>query len=176
TPPHIRLSEHTRKHREASTDGFTFYEGYLSRPHFLPLYGALRGQFIRDIEGISLYGEERVYIQWLFRKKYNWKEKALDMYRSYLEGNEYPSSSKIGRVLQEKTLSVLNKIASFSPSPEYIEEVEEKLLSDGFQFQLRVAMQTSREEVIKSSILNALTQYDAYNSIRLFKQTHNKAV
>lgn len=176
TPPHIRLSEHTRKHREASTDGFTFYEGYLSRPHFLPLYGALRGQFIRDIEEISLYGEERVYIQWLFRKKYNWKEKALDMYRSYLEGNEYPSSSKIGRVLQEKTLSVLNRIASFSPSPEYIEEVEEKLLSDGFQFQLRVAMQTSREEVIKSSILNALTQYDAYNSIRLFKQTHNKAV
>ncbi|AYJ75421.1 FtsK/SpoIIIE protein [Bacillus phage BSP21] len=172
TPPHVRLGEDASSFRESSVRGFTFYEGYLSRPHFLPLYGANKGQFLSDLEDIALYNGERLCIQLLFKKKFHWKEKALDMYASYLEGNDYPASSRIGRLIQEKTLSVLNRVASFESVNEYVPEVEEKLLSDGFQFQMRVAMHSEREDYLKSRVTQVLRAYDSHNSIRLYKQKH----
>lgn len=174
TPPHVRLGEDASSFRESSVSGFTFYEGYLSRPHFLPLYGANKGQFLSDLEDIALYNGERLCIQLLFKKKFHWKEKALDMYASYLEGNDYPASFRIGRFMQEKTLSVLNRIASFESVNEYVPEVEEKLLSDGFQFQMRVAMQSEREDYLKSRVTQVLRTYDSHNSIRLYKQKHKQ--
>ncbi|AYJ74200.1 FtsK/SpoIIIE protein [Bacillus phage BSP15] len=174
TPPHVRLGEDASSFRESSVRGFTFYEGYLSRPHFLPLYGANKGQFLSDLEDIALYNGERLCIQLLFKKKFHWKEKALDMYASYLEGNDYPASSRIGRLIQEKTLSVLNRVASFESVNEYVPEVEEKLLSDGFQFQMRVAMQSEREDYLKSRVTQVLRAYDSHNSIRLYKQKHKQ--
>ncbi|AYJ75823.1 FtsK/SpoIIIE protein [Bacillus phage BSP18] len=174
TPPHVRLGEDASSFRESSVSGFTFYEGYLSRPHFLPLYGANKGQFLSDLEDIALYNGERLCIQLLFKKKFHWKEKALDMYASYLEGNDYPASSRIGRLIQEKTLSVLNLVASFESVNEYVPEVEEKLLSEGFQFQMRVAMQSEREDYLKSRVTQVLRAYDSHNSIRLYKQKHKQ--
>ncbi|AYJ75277.1 putative FtsK/SpoIIIE protein [Bacillus phage BSP36] len=174
TPPHVRLGEDASSFRESSVSGFTFYEGYLSRPHFLPLYGANKGQFLSDLEDIALYNGERLCIQLLFKKKFHWKEKALDMYASYLEGNDYPASFRIGRFIQEKTLSVLNRVASFESVNEYVPEVEEKLLSDGFQFQMRVAMQSEREDYLKSRVTQVLRTYDSHNSIRLYKQKHKQ--
>ncbi|QZA69872.1 FtsK-like translocase [Bacillus phage 043JT007] len=174
TPPHVRLGEDASYFRESSVSGFTFYEGYLSRPHFLPLYGANKGQFLSDLADIALYNGERLCIQLLFKKKFHWKEKALEMYASYLEGNDYPASFKIGRFIQEKTLSVLNRVASLESVNEYVPEVEEKLLSDGFQFQIRVAMQSERESYLKDRLLQVLRTYDSHNSIRLYKQKHKQ--
>lgn len=174
TPPHVRVGEDASSFRESSVSGFTFYEGYLSRPYFLPLYGANKGQFLSDLEDIALYNGERLCIQLLFKKKFHWKEKALDMYASYLEGNNYPASFRIGRFIQEKTLSVLNRVASFESVNEYVPEVEEKLLSDGFQFQMRVAMQSEREDYLKSRVTQVLRTYDSHNSIRLYKQKHKQ--
>lgn len=174
TPPHVRLGEDATSYREASVKGFTFYEGYLSRPHFLPLYGALKGQFISDLADIALYNGEQLCVQLLFKKKFRWKDRALQMYASYLEGNDRPATFKIGRAIQNSTISLLNKIASFSSVNEYIQEVEDKLLSDGFQFQMRVAMNTEREEYLRSRLTQVLQAYDSHNSIRLHKQKHKQ--
>src|SRR6185312_13682987 len=97
---------------------------------------------------------ERLLIQWLFRKAANWKGKALGMYASYLRGNDYPLSFKTGRALQDRTLETINRIASIDTGREYIEEVERKILSEGFQFQLRIGIQSKSEENLVGQIEN----------------------
>ena len=75
-----------------------------------------------------------------FRRANNWKHDALGMYDSYLKGNDYPTSFKLGRVVQDKMLEALNTLSSIEMSRNYIEEVERKILSEGFQFQLLIGI------------------------------------
>lgn len=171
TPPHIRFSEYTdRSSRELVTEDLTYYEGYLSQPFFLPLYWSLNGDFLYDMDGLTEYLEkdEYVFMQWLFRKGFNWRDKAIDMYASYLVGNDYPIALNIGRAVQDRTLQALNRIASYNMSKDYIDEVDTKVLSKGFRFQLRVGVKSDRPEEIKEELESILTRYDSYNALRLF--------
>jgi DNA segregation ATPase FtsK/SpoIIIE, S-DNA-T family len=169
TPPYARLREHVSQHyREAPTEEFTAYGGYLSKPFFLPLYGALGGQLLNDIEEMVLPDRDKVCMQWLFRRKYNWKDKALEMYSSYLEGNDFPSGSRFARKLQDKTLGVLSKLMPFDPN-EYLEAVEEKILSEAFQFQLRVAIKSDQQKKILEQLMEIFKKYDSHNSLKLYR-------
>jgi DNA segregation ATPase FtsK/SpoIIIE, S-DNA-T family len=168
SPPYVRLRDDVR-YREPITEDFEVYEGYLSRPFFLPLYEEMDGELIDDLEELKVAAGERVCIQWLFRRASGWQVKAIDMYESYLDGNDSPVPFRIGRGFQDKTLRVLGKIMPFKPNP-YNEAAEAKILDDGFQFQLRVAIQSSRGG-IKQSIEQLLQKYDAHNSIKLYKHS-----
>jgi S-DNA-T family DNA segregation ATPase FtsK/SpoIIIE len=171
TPPHIRLDEQVdTSYREDSVEGFTFYEGYLSKPFFLPLYGALNGEFLNDMDDLTeiIKEDEEIFIQWLFRRGFDWKERAIEMYASYLDGNDYPMTASTARKFQEKTLDALNKVSQFNVRRDHIDEAEEKILNDGFRFQLRIGIKSDRADELKSVLEQILQQYDSYNAIRLF--------
>lgn len=179
TPPHIRFSEYSdRIDRKLHTDVFSFYEGHLSRPFFLPLYTAVNSNFLDaviDIANTLHLGKESMLIQWLFRKHPHWKEKAIDMYSSYLMGNEYPLTFSAGRLVQEKLIQVLNRLAAYPTEKPYIQEVEDKILDIGFRSQLSIGVESKRADDIIQRLGTALRQYDSYNAIRLEK-SFNKGI
>lgn len=174
TPPYIRLGEEARISRLADAEyPLTYYEGYLTEPHFLPIYDGLNGALMDDLKELEVDGN--ISIQWLFRKRLDdWKDTALAMYKSYLEGNESPAVSYISRAIQDRVLSALNKLSSFDTFKAYVDDVDGKLLDTGFQFQLLVAMQTEKDKVVAEQLETIFQRYDSHNSLRLFKLREKK--
>jgi S-DNA-T family DNA segregation ATPase FtsK/SpoIIIE len=168
TPPSIRIRPGTMD-RITIVDDFTFYEGYLSDPFFLPLYGELNGECVADIERIVLESGERICLQWLFRKKTINKIKTMDMYESYLMGNGIPVASPILRSLQESVLGMLNKISDTNTEREYNVAVEDKIASFCLQFQLKVGIRSNRQKELKEEINEILSQYNDCNTLRIGK-------
>lgn len=172
TPPYIRLGLQIPDSSIIYDDKeLTVYEGYLVEPHFLPIYTGLTGELLDELEKLIIKKNDLVEMQWLFRRKSDsWKDSSIDMYGSYLEGNDYPFSSKLGRRIQDKVLGWLNKIGSFETKKEYVDEVETKLLSQGFQFQLRVLIQSNTPEAVKNQLEEVFKRYDSHNALRLYRQ------
>jgi len=165
TPPHIRLNK-KRYERDLQpfSDGFDWFEGYMSKPYFLPHSQAENGKFIDDLISLKdIFGDsEEIYVQILFRKDNSWKENVADLYDSYLNGNGNPSNLSIWRGLQNKA------IGKVSPTKlDYSEDVENKILSQGFQFELRVAMNVEAKEDAEDYINECLRQYDFHNAMRI---------
>lgn len=174
TPSFIRLSKYTSKSNNLpNLESSTLYEGYLYYPFFLPIYDNLDGEFIEQLESISniLNSTESIYMQWLFTKAFNWQDTAIDMYSSYILGNDDPLPFKVARKFQDGALRIFNKLASTKEIRDYIEDAERKIISEGFRFQLRVAIESSknRQEYLVSKIEDLFNQYAYYNTIRLNK-------
>jgi S-DNA-T family DNA segregation ATPase FtsK/SpoIIIE len=168
TPPSIRVRPGTMN-RIAIVDDYTFYEAYLSDPFFLPLYGGLQGECLADIERVILEPGERICLQWLLKKRSFDRMVALDMYESYLLGNGIPVASAIVRSLQESVLNALNKISNTDTEKEYSMDVEDKIASFCFQFQLRVGIRSNRQQELKEELNEILSQYNDQNTLRLYK-------
>jgi len=76
---------------------------------------------------------------------------VADLYDSYLKGNRQPSTLLTWRELQDK---VIRKV---SPTTiDYSEDVENKILSQGFQFELRIAMNIEAKEDAEDYINDCL--------------------
>lgn len=177
TPPYIRLGlEVPDTSIVDDEDTLTCYEGYLVEPYFLPLYGALNGELLNDLEKMEIADGEIVEMQWLFRKRIDegWKDKAIDMYESFLEGNEFPMESRLGRQLQNKVLRLLNTISAFDTNKPYIEEAEKKILGTGVQFQLRVLVSSDKPQELRDRLEDILRKYDSHNALRLCRQQHKR--
>lgn len=178
TPPHIRLSKETalfqREYIGEDTD-YQFYEGYLIKPFFLPILTDHNGLMLNYISKLAtvLEKDERVFIQFLIKREYNWKEKAIDMYESYLRGNDYPSKYSIFRNIQEKVLWNIT-LGNFKKR-DYIDEVEYKILDEGFRTQIRIGIQSNRNDRLLLKLEDVFRAYDFYNAIR-FDEYNNKNV
>jgi S-DNA-T family DNA segregation ATPase FtsK/SpoIIIE len=166
---------HVLRVRERPTEEFSFFEGYLSEAFFLPLKQGKNGLFIKELQELDLQEGEEVFVQWLVRRKYGWRDRAVDMYDSYLQGNEKPAWSSIGRKLQDKAVRVLGK-AFPEPLKPYIDEAEDKIKGEGFQFQCRVAIKSERVEDIIHYIQYALEEYTAFNTLKLGRSVDKKVV
>lgn len=171
TPPYIRLGDECRVARLVDTEeGLTYYEGYLVEPHFLPLYGALNGLLIDELGSMVLESGEAIALQWLFRRRLDdWKTRAVEMYSSFLEGNDDPFESRMVRKFQDKMLGFLNRVSGFTTERKYIEEVERKLLQVGFQFQLRVIVRSDNPDNLRDKLEGVFKKYDSYNALRLYR-------
>lgn len=172
TPPYIRLGlEVPDTSIVDDWDDITCYEGYLVEPHFLPLYGALNGALLDDLEKMTLEEGEVVELQWLLRRRGDdWKHTAFEMYSSFLHGNDDPFVSRNGRKIQDKVLGLLNRIASFETTRPYIDEVETKILAEGYQFQLRVVVQSDHPTAVRDRLEDIFKKYDSHNALRLYRQ------
>ncbi|AXU41201.1 DNA FtsK/SpoIIIE translocase [Bacillus phage BC01] len=174
TPSFLRLGEQKPSSESiviGCMQGLTYYEGYLVEPNFLPLYGAFNGFLLNALSEMYMKEDELVELQWLFRKRYDdWRTNAIDRYASYLEGNDYPLGSRFGRGFQDKMLKVLNKISSFDMARPYNQAVEEKIMDEVYQFQLRVVVHSEAPEDVRKRLELILSQYDSHNALRLYKR------
>ncbi|WP_226035640.1 FtsK/SpoIIIE domain-containing protein [Aquibacillus saliphilus] len=171
TPAHLLTNKNqtTVDTRGGQFESYNCFEGCLSSPYFLPLRIDLNGHFEKQINLLKeiVKKDEDIVILWLFKKKYQWKYNALDMYRSYLKGNDYPSTVPFVRNIQQKTIKGLDKLASFESNREYSEDVEQKILDKGFDSQLKVLVKSDRHKEITELIHLLLEKYDSHNRLRL---------
>lgn len=119
---------------------------------------------------------ERIVVQLIVKKMPGtlWREELLDMYTSYLRGNDNPFSLSMGRRLQEGVIELLGSLGNFENSKEYISEVEDKILDTGYEFKMVVGVMSKEPHDIIQRIKDALSKYNSYNSIGLYKtRTHD---
>ena len=161
--------------RDCPTEDFSFYEGYLSESFFFPLKPNKNGLFIQDMCELALQADEEVYVQWLLRRRYGLRDRAVDMYDSYLQGNDKPAWSALGRKVQDKAGRLFEKLQPDPPMLRpYVEEAEEKIQSEGFQFQLRIAIKSNRINDVLDYIRYSLEDYTATNTLKIRKSVDKK--
>ncbi|AEQ34361.1 FtsK/SpoIIIE-like protein [Bacillus phage Bastille] len=176
TPPQIRFDEtNVLPYRltllSRRTDDVYAYEGYLSRPSFLPLYGGMKGLFLKELLEIQVREDEVIEIQWLFKKYVDdWLMTSIDRYRSYLAGNDYPAGTKIGRRFQDKILHTINKLSSFDMARTYSEKVEQKIIGNVFKFKLGVTIRSKEPSTLVQQLESIFRKYDSHNSLSLYKR------
>ncbi|QDH49918.1 ATPase FtsK/SpoIIIE [Bacillus phage Beyonphe] len=176
TPPHIRFSEtNVLPYRltlvARHTDDLHAYEGYLSKPSFLPLYEGMSGLFLRELLEIQVGEDEALEIQWLFKRYIDsWLLTSIDRYKSYLSGNEYPAGSKIGRTFQDKILHAINKLSSFDMARTYSEKVEQKIVGKVYKFKLGITIRSKEPKRLLEQIESILRKYDSHNTVSLYKR------
>lgn len=174
SPSFLRQSDKMKNsYKDYLTGARGFYEGYLYQPFFLPICTTWNGEFIERFQSLSFFlkNNESIFIQWLFKKAFNWQEKAIEMYSSYLLGNDYPFTFRVGRKIQEKMINVMDKFGVSVDVREYIEEAEQKIVSNGYYFKLNIIVNSSmeREKQIIDRLGAVFDQYTYFNNIKLSK-------
>src|SRR5690606_27371162 len=103
---------HTDKEWQFNYKEVEVYQLVLNKHFFMPLDCE---KFIDLFEKISTLKNISVFTQVLICKRQdNWREVAIDVYDSYLDGNDSPIDNKLLRTIQDKTLKILNKLSSHS--------------------------------------------------------------
>ncbi|WP_341323434.1 FtsK/SpoIIIE domain-containing protein [Solibacillus sp. FSL H8-0523] len=150
------------------------YEGYLYEPFFLPLCTDFDGELIKRLQSLAfiLNDHESIFIQWLFKKaSYNWQDKAIQMYSSYILGNDQPLTSSFGRRIQDRMIHLMRRFGTSSEVRDYINEAEQKIISEGYCFKLNIIIDSSteRRKQIISSLEGLFNQYTYFNAIKISK-------
>lgn len=139
------------------------YSISLSKPSFLPLITDKSLSILNEMSKVS----PMTLIQFLFTiRQDQWQQNFISQYADYLKGNDYPAESKFGRVIQNKTLNVLNKISGFRQNERNcIKEIEQKILDKGFRFEFRVIT----SEDCFTQIEHILRKLDFFNQLIPYK-------
>ncbi|MGG4434575.1 FtsK/SpoIIIE domain-containing protein [Priestia megaterium] len=146
------------------------YNITLALPSFLPLYTQ---EVLSIIDDINLIANDQVNIftQFLFTKRMDdWRENAIYQYDSYLDGNDYPSDSRIVRKVQNKALNVLSKIDGSKKRREHIPQVEDKLLDHWFRFEFRIMFidySNEKDNTIMDELKEILKEANYFNHFEI---------
>ncbi|WP_425203638.1 FtsK/SpoIIIE domain-containing protein [Priestia megaterium] len=146
------------------------YNITLALPSFLPLYTQ---EVLSIIDDINLIANDQVNIftQFLFTKRMDdWRENAIYQYDSYLDGNDYPSDSRIVRKVQNKALNVLSKIDGSKKRREHIPQVEDKLLDHWFRFEFRIMFinySNEKDNTVMDELKEILKEANYFNHFEI---------
>lgn len=156
---------------------FETYEICLSDTSFLTLNTEVNRGLDYHLSNLSKFmlPNEKIVIQIAARKLLGngWREELLDMYSSYLRGNDSPLTSSIGRKVQEKAIGILGRLGNFELSKEYVDDVEDKILDTGYEFRIMMGILSREPSEIAERVVSALRVYDSYNSLRPHKIKHD---
>lgn len=146
------------------------YEIELENPSFLPLYTNSPINLFEFISNIEI-NHGSIFTQVLFNehKMSNWREKLIDQYEHYLQGNHSPSFNSHIRNLQTKFLSVVDKITNFDNSSTHIQEVEDKILQANYRMEIRFLIDSDEEKQIVDKIRDLLFTMKFFNEFVLYK-------
>jgi S-DNA-T family DNA segregation ATPase FtsK/SpoIIIE len=168
TPPYLRLD--TQPINKPIEDlPKNSYVIRLTQPSFMPLFSE------QPLQLFSRLQDKEIFIQFLFRKA-NSKQMLnfVDQYEDYLNGIDNPSYNKFLRKGQRKFLNLLEKFMEIEQK-ERISDVEEKILSDCYFFNIRLFYSLDINEI--QAILDELSYYNKFEIIaepNLYELTVNR--
>src|SRR5690554_6680191 len=94
------------------TSNIHCYDIVLSNQSFLPLYTEESTSLLQQFQLLQSHNSE-IYVQLLISKRSDmWQYELIEQYKSYLDGNDFPSTSKLGRKLQGKLLVLVDKLGN----------------------------------------------------------------
>lgn len=157
-----------------SLDDLHCYRIMLTKPSFLPLYTKEPFSLFQNLSLLHS-GSTEIFAQFLFTKRSDhWQTGLINQYESYLQGNDYPSKSKMGRKFQKGLLDVLDKMSGFESRRSKKEAIEQKILDHGFRFEIRLAIHTKNIAPIEAEIGELLKEKDFLNELCLIKTKGKK--
>jgi DNA segregation ATPase FtsK/SpoIIIE, S-DNA-T family len=161
----------TNKEWQFESDSIV-YELVLSKPNFLPLDTK---QYVNLFQSMSEF-ECPVFTQVLICKRQDqWREVAVDMYYSYLDGIDSPISNKTIRNVQSKVLNVLNKVSNYNVKRNEIEEVEQKILQHNYRVEVRfVLLEPQHQQQFEENVQKLLQKLNLFNEIVLKRVKKSK--
>jgi DNA segregation ATPase FtsK/SpoIIIE, S-DNA-T family len=153
-----------------SLDQIHCYSVELAYPSFLPI--KVDDSPLWD----DLFALKRdMFVQFLIYKgQNNEKRNWYDQYEHFIRGNDYPSNSKIGRTLQSKTLTLIDRLSGNEDKRKRVPQIERKLLDDGYRVSFRIMLHGEDVEIIEQEIQEILPQRDYFNELVLFKHKNKE--
>lgn len=154
------------------------FELELARPYFMPIKTGLNGFFEEYLNHINevLDEDEIIEIAFSFHKRTNWKDEAVEMYHSYLNGVEYPMANKHFRMLQESFINVKSNLLNKSYDKEYSQAIEDKITDVGYSICCRVNIESKRQDRLINLLQDIFNNYAFHNALRLkqckYKELH----
>lgn len=146
------------------------YNIILSQPSFLPLHTEDALNIIDDFNLIPTETTS-IFTQFLFTKRLDdWRDTAIKQYDSFLNGNDFPSESRLIRKIQNKTLNVLSKIDGGRKRREHIKQVDDKILDQGFRFEFRIMLidySGGRDKSVLNEIEEILKEANYFNHFEI---------
>lgn len=157
-----------------SANDLNCYSIVLSKPSFLPIYTDNITSLLQNLTLLPS-GDTEMFVQLLFSKRTDhWKNGMIDQYAAYLDGNDFPSNNRVGRSIQRSFLKILDKASGINPKREEIHEISQKILDEGYRFELRVVIHTENSIVFESELKDILSEYDFFNEMLLIKEKNKK--
>jgi S-DNA-T family DNA segregation ATPase FtsK/SpoIIIE len=149
-----------------------FYEITLKNELFLPLFCKNQLNFINFLKNINLGA---VFSQVLFTRRIDkWRNVAIEQYKEYLNGNDSPSSNKVIRSIQSK---IINVFSNLEVKRSQIEDIENKILSNGYRFEMRIILFNGRKKnEFENKINSLLGQIGYYNELLLTENKNRKTL
>lgn len=149
-------------------DKLICYEIVMIHPSFFPL------NIQKNINLIDLIVKETtktsVFFQMLFtKKKNNWKKSAIEQYRSFLRGNNVPSDIMPIRKLQDVIITKLDKFTNNNHYRKQIEDIENKIIDDGYKIEMRILLKLEADADIKNNIQTICNKLNYFNKLKLIK-------
>lgn len=157
-----------------SMDKLHCYHIVLAKPPFLPLYTKEPFSLLQNLSLLQS-GNSEIFMQFLFTKRSDhWQAGLINQYEAYLQGNDYPAVSKMGRRMQRKVLNTLDKISGFNTDRKKVEEIEQKILDSGFRFEIRLAVYSANVDKFEEELEEILKEKDFFNELALLKNKNKK--
>ncbi|MEM5009273.1 FtsK/SpoIIIE domain-containing protein [Niallia taxi] len=144
----------------------TFYKLSLAKQSFFPLDTSCTLDLINQTAHVNNFP---VFTQLLLCKRIdNWREILINQYDDYLNGNDDPIDNKILRNFQNKALNVLSKISNYTIQRDPIDEIDEKLLQNGYRLEVRfVIFNPKTKQKFEGNMKKLLKNLNLFNAIRL---------
>lgn len=126
---------------------------------------------INLLESLKTFHLDGLFTQTLFSQRSDsWKDSAIAQYEDFLEGNDYPSTNHIIRSIQTNVLHMLNRIGNKEIQRNRIDDIEKKILSPGYRFEMRFIVFNSKDKrSFEDEIKACLETIVYYNELELFE-------
>ncbi|MGG3890344.1 FtsK/SpoIIIE domain-containing protein [Metabacillus fastidiosus] len=146
-----------------SSNDLNCYSIFLTKPSFLPIFTESISSLLQNLILLQSKNDE-LFIQLLFSKRSDqWQHKMIECYSEYLKGNDFPSNNRVNRSIQRSLLKVLDKVSGNNLKRTEIKEISEKILDEGYRFELRLITKTNDVSVFESELNEILIEYDFFN-------------
>jgi S-DNA-T family DNA segregation ATPase FtsK/SpoIIIE len=96
-----------------------------------------------------------------------WKRHAIDQYKSYLIGNDFPSDNKYLRGTQNKIIDILSQHIFSNEERSYISEVESKIMDKCYRIEIRIFVVGEHIPYFKQNIELKLEELNSYNCLQV---------
>lgn len=149
------------------------FELTLDKPSFMPL------DVKSFAEIFNIHFNSPMFIQVLICKRtdIHVKENMINAYQSFLKGNDHPFDNSVNLKIQEKVLSIFNKLGNFTVKREQIEEMEQKIISDIYRFECRIiTFNTKTNEKVLSKFRKGLKGIQLFNELKIQESLGKKGL
>lgn len=145
------------------------YTVKLSLPEFLPVLIQSQSSVFQDFD---LKENELVWAQLIMQyRNVEWRQSMISQYGCYRDGIDIPTRFSVIQRMQSNLIYYLDKLSGFNSERSRAQDIEQKILDDGYLCEIRVLIQSEDLETIVEQVKRSLDRFMYYNQFILMPVT-----